>query len=166
MGVSGCGKSTIGERIANRLGIQFIDGDALHPPENIAKMAASTPLSDANRWPWLATIGRALSEADQDGLVVACSALKRVYRDAIRAHAPDALFLLLQGSSELLASRMQARGSHFMPIGLLESQLATLEPLEADERGAVIDITAPINEVLEEAVTRVVMIARHLEELP
>src|SRR6478609_7103553 len=95
MGVSGCGKTTIGDLVARELGVPFLDGDSLHPVENVAKMASGTPLTDDDRWPWLATVGRAL--ADGGGLVLACSALRRSYRDAIRQQAPDTIFLHLNG---------------------------------------------------------------------
>lgn len=151
MGVSGSGKSTIGALIAHELGVPFVDGDALHPIENVRKMAGGTPLDDADRAPWLRAVGRALAEAD-GGLVIACSALKRAYRDLIASEAPGAVFIHLAGSRAVLAARMEGRTDHFMPAALLDSQLATLEPLAADERGATIDIDAPVDDVLARAV--------------
>ncbi|MDR7084225.1 beta-N-acetylhexosaminidase [Arthrobacter ginsengisoli] len=155
MGVSGCGKTTIGDLVARELGLPFLDGDALHPVENVAKMAAGTPLTDDDRWPWLATVGSTLANAGDGGLVLACSALKRSYRDAIRALAPDTVFLHLHGSKEVLGSRLEGRSGHFMPAALLDSQLATLEPLVGDEAGIVVDIAAPVNQVLNEALAGV-----------
>ena len=150
MGVSGCGKTTIGDLVARELGVPFLDGDSLHPLENVAKMAAGTPLTDEDRWPWLATVGSELAAA-KDGLVLACSALRRSYRDAIRAQAPDTVFLHLHGTKEVLGSRLEGRSGHFMPTTLLDSQLATLEPLEADEAGIVVDIAAPVTQVVADS---------------
>ena len=143
MGVSGSGKSTVGALLAEAIGAPFTDGDDLHPPANVAKMAAGIPLDDADRWPWLAAVGRALAEAGPDGLVVACSALKRVYRDAIRVEAPTSRFVELDSSPALLADRMAQRVDHFMPPSLLASQLATLEPLASDEAGVRIPNDEP-----------------------
>ncbi|WP_261620963.1 gluconokinase [Pseudarthrobacter equi] len=151
MGVSGCGKTTIGDLVARQLGVPFLDGDSLHPVENVAKMAAGTPLTDEDRWPWLATVGAELANAGDGGMVLACSALRRSYRDAIRQQAPDTVFLHLHGSKEVLTARTEGRSGHFMPPALLESQLATLEPLAADEAGAVVDIAAPVDEVVASA---------------
>ncbi|MCY0906100.1 gluconokinase [Arthrobacter sp. H14-L1] len=152
MGVSGCGKSTIGSLVAHALGIPFVDGDSLHSVENVAKMAAGTPLTDADRRPWLAVVGRALAQTDGPGLVVACSALKRSYRDAIRAQASDVFFLHLHGTRELLSTRLARRAGHFMPADLLDSQLATLQPLQPDETGYAVDIDQPVSEILKQAV--------------
>ncbi|MFF1254173.1 gluconokinase, GntK/IdnK-type [Pseudarthrobacter sp. NPDC058329] len=151
MGVSGCGKTTIGDLVARELGVPFLDGDSLHPVENVAKMAAGAPLTDEDRWPWLATVGAELAKAGDGGLVLACSALRRSYRDAIRAQAPDTVFLHLHGSKEVLSQRLEGRSGHFMPPALLVSQLATLEPLQADEAGVVVDIAAPVQQVVREA---------------
>ena len=140
MGVSGCGKSSIGAAVARALGARFIDGDDLHPPENIAKMAAGIPLEDADRAPWLARVGEVLTAPQT---VVACSALKRRYRDQIRAQAADVVFLHLYGSRDVLMRRMAARPGHFMPVSLLDSQLAALEPPTPDERHVALDIDAP-----------------------
>lgn len=152
MGVSGSGKSTIGVLIADALGVGFIDGDSLHSASNIAKMAAGTPLSDDDRWPWLAKVGQTLAEADSTGLVVACSALKRSYRVAILREAPTVVFLHLTGSRRVLASRLEDRSDHFMPTTLLDSQLATLEPLQADEPGIEIEINSLVSEIVARAV--------------
>ncbi|WP_255769827.1 gluconokinase, GntK/IdnK-type [Pseudarthrobacter sulfonivorans] len=151
MGVSGSGKTTIGDLVARELDVPFLDGDSLHPVENVAKMAAGTPLTDEDRWPWLATVGSKLAEAGDSGLVLACSALRRSYRDAIRAKAPDTIFLHLHGSKEVLKARTEGRSGHFMPPALLESQLATLEALESDEAGIVVDIAGPVDTVVTDA---------------
>lgn len=160
MGVSGCGKTTIGDLVARELGVPFLDGDSLHPVENVAKMAAGTPLTDDDRWPWLATVGAALAQAGDGGLVLACSALRRVYRDAIREQAPDTVFLHLHGTKEVLKARTEGRTGHFMPPALLDSQLATLEPLEADEAGFVVDIAAPVDDVVASALTYLAAVVR------
>ena len=139
MGVSGAGKSTVGIALAGLLGVEFVDADSLHPESNVAKMAAGTPLTDVDRWPWLDLVGRALAGATDTGLVVACSALRRSYRDAIRAAAPAAEFVHLVVPRGVLGDRVANRPGHFMPVSLLDSQLETLEPLEADEAGVLVD---------------------------
>ena len=154
MGVSGSGKSTIGVLIAHALGVPFVDADGLHPVANIEKMAAGTPLTDEDRGPWVAVVGRVLAEAEA-GAVVACSALRRAYRDAILAEAPGTLFVHLDGSKEVLASRLEGRSDHFMPPALLDSQLRTLEPLGSDEPGIVLDIDADVPAIIAAAVTRI-----------
>jgi gluconokinase len=135
MGVSGSGKSTVAAGIAEALGLGFVDGDGLHAPESVARMQAGTPLTDADRWPWLARIAARLADADASpaGLVIACSALRRAYRDKIRAGAPGVRFVFLDGPAELIRARMAGRSGHYMPESLLASQLATLEPPGADE---------------------------------
>lgn len=152
MGVSGSGKSTIGLLVADALGVPFIDGDSLHPIANVTKMAAGNPLTDEDRWPWLALVGEALADATQTGLVVACSALKRAYRDAILAEAPAVVFLHLSGSREVLSARLEGRSGHFMPISLLDSQLATLEEPGDDEPRVVVNVGAPVEAVVAAAV--------------
>lgn len=139
MGVSGAGKSSVGIALAELLGVNFRDADTLHPAPNVAKMAAGTPLTDDDRWPWLDLVGHALADESESGLVVACSALKRAYRDAIRAAAPTAVFVLLTVPRTELADRVANRPGHFMPPSLLDSQLETLEPLEADEAGVTVE---------------------------
>ena len=152
MGVSASGKSTVAAALAGRLGVAWRDSDDLHPPLNIAKMAAGIPLSDADRWPWLERVADELAVGrDAGGIVVACSALRRAYREKLRVRCPGALFVHLDGDRLLLAQRASARKDHFMPPALLESQLATLEPLGTDEAGLVVDI--------EEHVARIVDVA-------
>jgi carbohydrate kinase (thermoresistant glucokinase family) len=138
MGVSGAGKSTVGAALAERLGAAFVDSDSLHPQANVEKMAAGTPLTDEDRWPWLDLVGAELAANHPDGIVVACSALKRAYRDAIRAKAPSAVFVQLDVELPLLQDRVARRPGHFMPASLLTSQLETLEPLEPDEAGLTV----------------------------
>lgn len=154
MGVSGSGKSTVGSLIADKFGVAFVDGDTLHPESNIAKMAAGVALSDEDRWPWLDKVGQTLAAASSTGLVVACSALKRSYREAILRKAPTAVFLHLTGSSQILASRVGRRSGHFMPASLLNSQLDTLELLQADEPGVVVEIGAPLTHVVADSVAK------------
>ena len=139
MGVSGSGKTTVGIALAAVLGLPFRDGDDLHPAANVAKMAAGIALTDDDRMPWLALVGAELAVAP-GGLVIACSALKRVYRGAILAAAPAVRFVFLDGSRALLESRVQLRRGHFMPTSLLDSQLATLEPLAPDEPGVRVSL--------------------------
>jgi len=158
MGVSGCGKSTVGKLLAEYLGARFIDGDELHPKSNKYKMAAGTPLNDEDSWPWLELVGEALTGAPNPidvfelvkptGTVVACSALKRIYRERILSVAPGTIFLHLHGTPELLASRMKSREGHFMKETMLASQLETLEMLGPDEPGKVYDISLPADEIV------------------
>ncbi len=139
MGVSGSGKSTVGAALAQRLRVPFVDADTLHPPANIAKMTAGEPLGDDDRYPWLENVGEWLA-GHRGGGVVSCSALKRKYRDQLRAHCPRVEFLHLAGSPELISGRLAARTGHFMPATLLRSQFETLEPLSADEPGITVDV--------------------------
>lgn len=144
MGVSGCGKSSMGEALASRLGLPFIEGDALHPAANVAKMSRGVPLTDEDRWPWLALVGSALA-ANPRGAIASCSSLKQVYRDVLRREAGDDLvFVHLHGSRELLLERMKNRPGHFMPASLLDSQLATLEPPGPDENVIEVDCAEPL----------------------
>ncbi len=149
MGVSGCGKSTVGERLAQRLGVPFLEGDALHPPHNVALMAAGTPLTDADRADWLDAIAGRLSGLRFDeGMVVSCSALKRVYRDRLRVAASDLQFVHLHGDHALLATRLAQRQGHYMPPALLISQLETLEIPSADESVFSLDIAEPADSLV------------------
>ena len=155
MGVSGSGKSTVAAAIAEKLGLHFIDGDGLHSAANVARMQAGTPLRDEDRWPWLDRIGARLSDAAQwpDGVVIACSALKRAYRDRIRSAAPGVRFVFLDGPAELIRTRMSERTGHYMPGTLLESQLQTLEPPGADETDVQrVGIELPADRVVDAAV--------------
>ena len=154
MGVSGSGKSTVAAGIAEALGLHFIDGDGLHPAENVARMRAGMPLRDEDRWPWLDRIGACLADRAQwpDGVAIACSALKRAYRDRIRAAAPGVRFVFLEGPAELIRARMAGRVGHYMPATLLESQLQTLEPPGADEPDALrVSIELPVDAVIAAA---------------
>jgi gluconokinase len=143
MGVSGCGKSTVGKMLAEALGSTFTDGDDLHPASNREKMAAGHPLEDADRQPWLATIGHALSRSTENGTpaIIACSALKRSYRDLLRAHEPATLFIHLHGAADLIQNRLDERSHAYMPSTLLTSQLNTLEAIEADETAIEVDVS-------------------------
>lgn len=152
MGVSGSGKTTVGTALANALGVEYAEADTFHPQANIDKMTAGTPLTDADRAPWLEAIA-ALIRAHQDtGGVVTSSALKRRYRDVLRTGG-NVWFAHLHGDREILAERMQTRKGHFMPVSLLDSQLADLEPLEPDEPGAIFDIRDTPGEITEAALT-------------
>jgi gluconokinase len=155
MGVSGCGKSTVAAGIAGRLGLHFVDGDGLHPEANVARMRAGIPLEDADRWPWLDRIGACLADAERwpRGLAVACSALRRIYRDRLRAAAPGVRFVFLDGAPEVIAGRMAQRSGHYMPPTLLASQLRTLERPGPDERDVQrVAIDAPAATVIEQSV--------------
>ena len=145
MGVSGSGKTSVGVSLAEAIGETFVDGDSLHPEANVAKMAAGIPLDDADRAPWLDAIGRVLAAGQ---VVVACSALKRAYRDRLRAAAPDLELVFLRGSRELLAGRVAHRPGHFMPASLLDSQLDTLEPPTPDEDQLTVDVARPLDEIV------------------
>ncbi|MFY0409263.1 gluconokinase [Solicola sp. PLA-1-18] len=140
MGISGTGKTTVGELVAQRLGLEYSDADVFHPQANIDKMSAGTPLTDEDRWPWLEAIGAWLAERDATGGVVSCSALRRAYRDVLTGAAPRARFLHLDGDIELIRERVAHRSGHFMPVSLLESQKDTLVPLGDDEPGLRVDV--------------------------
>ncbi|WP_454197991.1 gluconokinase [Nocardia sp. Marseille-Q1738] len=152
MGVSGSGKTTVGTRLADALGVEYTEGDDFHPPANVAKMAAGTPLDDADRAPWLDALAAAMAQRSERGAVVTCSALKRAYRDRLRAAAPDAFFLHLDVPRDELERRITNRRGHFLPLSLLDSQLATLEPLDADEKGITVDATRTPQELVGEVV--------------
>jgi gluconokinase len=148
MGVSGSGKSTVGAALARRLGVPFADADAFHPPANIAKMAAGTPLADDDRYPWLDAVGQWLAGHD-DGGVMSCSALKRRYRDRLRSHCVHIEFLHLTGSPDLIGRRQAGRPGHFMPSSLVESQFETLQPLDPDEHGMAVDVGQSVEAIVE-----------------
>ncbi len=148
MGVAGAGKTSTGELLAAKLGVPFRDADEFHSPSNRAKMAAGTPLTNEDRWPWLDAIGRALHDAE-GSLVVTCSALKRAYRDRLRDDADrPVIFVHLAGSRATIAARMAGRKGHFMPLSLLDSQFATLEPPEPDEQAIGVSIEQPLDDVV------------------
>lgn len=149
MGVAGSGKSTVGEQLAARLGVPFRDADDFHPQANIDKQRAGQPLTDEDRRPWLEAIAAWLDARRGQGALVSCSALKRAYRDLLRAHDPELPFLHLAGPQEVALRRVASRSEHFMPASLVESQYATLEPLAPDERGLVVDFTRPVDEILD-----------------
>jgi gluconokinase len=143
MGVAGVGKTTIGEPLARALGWRFLDADDYHPPENVAKMKAGIPLQDADRWPWLGRLNRELK--DLDNAVLACSALKESYRERLAQGIPDFTVVYLHGSAALIRARLESRQHRYMPAGLLDSQLATLEP---PARAIAIDVAAPLEDCL------------------
>ncbi|HEV7185151.1 MAG TPA: gluconokinase [Leifsonia sp.] len=148
MGVAGCGKSTIGGRLAERIGVAFIDGDDLHPAANVEKMANGRPLTDTDRLPWLTDIGRTLHGHREVGLVVACSALRRPYRDIILREEPRTRFIHLHGEPAAIHARLAARPGHFMGAGMLAGQLQILEELADDEPGLMLDVTLPVEDLV------------------
>ena len=151
MGVSSCGKTATGTALAHELGAPFLDGDAFHPAANKEKMRAGTPLTDEDRWPWLANLAQALhAAADKSGTAVgACSALKRAYRDYLRTKAGEPiLFVFLKGTEAVIAARIAARQHEYMPASLLPSQFATLEVPGGDENVITVDITEPIDAIV------------------
>ncbi|WP_299297773.1 gluconokinase [uncultured Tateyamaria sp.] len=151
MGVSGCGKSSVGTALSATCNVTFVDGDDLHPKCNIDKMTRGTPLDDADRAPWLADVGRLMAKYD-GAVVVGCSALKRRYRDWIREEVDEPVhFLHLDAPKDVLSQRVASRPGHFMPPSLLDSQFATLERLEAGEWGSEIDIARPYDEVVAQS---------------
>ncbi|MFF3318541.1 gluconokinase [Streptomyces sp. NPDC003035] len=152
MGVAGTGKTTIGPLVADAFGVPYAEGDDFHPAANVAKMSAGIPLDDADRGPWLDAIGRWAHGREGRGGVVSSSALKRIYRDRLRAAAPGLVFLQLTGSRELIEERMAERRGHFMPTALLDSQFATLQPLQDDEAGVAVDVSGSPEEIAARAV--------------
>ncbi len=153
MGVSGSGKSTVGAALAQRLRVPFADADDFHPPANIEKMSAGRALDDDDRFPWLERIGEWLAE-HADGGVMSCSALKHRYRDQLRKHNPQTLFLHLAGTPEVIGRRQASRPGHFMPASLLKSQFDTLEALGVDEHGITIDVDHSIDSIVDEYISQ------------
>lgn len=157
MGVSGCGKTTIGVALARALGVPFVEGDDFHPPENVARMAAGIPLTDADRAGWLRALSQRLAEArsSRAGLVMSCSALKRAYRDVLRAGDPGVRFIFLDGPREVIAERLASRAGHYMPASLLDSQLATLETPGPDEDAWLCDLTDSADDIEADLLRRI-----------
>jgi gluconokinase len=151
MGVAGCGKSTVGALLADRLGWQFVDGDWLHPAANVEKMRSGVALTDDDRWPWLEAISGRIAQICTEGesVVVACSALKRAYRDVLIGARPGARLVYLKGDAETIARRLAARDGHFMPPSLLASQYEVLEEPAADENAIVLGIDRPPRQMAE-----------------
>ncbi len=156
MGVSGSGKSTIGDALAARLGWRYEDGDRFHPPSNVAKMSAGQPLSDDDRWPWLRAIAEEIDRVCKSGehAVIACSALKRAYRDILVHGRKDVRIVFLSGAPDLIARRIVARKGHFMPPQLLASQFATLQPPQPDENAITISIDATVDTIVNSILDR------------
>ena len=154
MGVSGSGKSTIADKLAERLSWTFEDGDRFHPASNVAKMSAGVPLTDEDRWPWLQAIADEIDRVCKAGerAVIACSALKRAYRDILVHGRNDVRIIFLNGTQELIAGRLAARKGHFMPPGLLKSQFATLQPPEANEHPVTVSIDAKVETIIDEII--------------
>ena len=150
MGVTGSGKSTVGAALGRRLRVPFADADDFHSAANVAKMSAGVPLDDDDRMPWLRSIGAWLAERAGSGGVVSCSALRRAYRDVLRAAAPQVGFVHLHGEEEVVRQRVAARPGHFMPASLVASQFRTLEPLGADERGIVLDFGRGVDRLVDD----------------
>lgn len=150
MGVTGSGKSTVGAALSRRLQVDYGDADAFHPQANIDKMRADIPLDDDDRAPWLSAIGAWLAEHAETGAVASCSALRRRYRDQLRGAAPSVVFLHLAGNAAVVSARVGSRTGHFMPVSLVKSQYDTLEPLEDDEAGLVVDFDQPVDVIVEE----------------
>src|SRR4051812_40916429 len=152
MGVSGSGKSTVGQALGRRLGWRFEDGDSFHPPANVAKMSAGHPLTDEDRWPWLQAIADEIARCRTTGehIIIACSALKKAYRDILVGGRDDVRMVYLRGSQELISDRMDRREGHFMPPGLLASQFATLEPPDAAEHPITVSVDAPVAAIVDD----------------
>jgi gluconokinase len=159
MGVTGSGKSTVGRLLAERLGVPYAEADSFHPPANVAKMAAGQPLDDADRYPWLIAIGDWIRSRIGLGGVVSCSALKYAYRDLLRTAYPGLWFLHLDADPQTIARRVAVRTGHFMPVSLVESQFAALEPLRPEERGLVVDAAQPPDAIVTATVAAIVSAA-------
>jgi gluconokinase len=157
MGVAGSGKSLIGATLATRLGCEFVDGDDYHPAENVKRMASGIPLTDADRAEWLHSLASRIAESRKAGtrLVVACSALKRSYRDILRSAAPDLQLIFLEGQQRLIAERLAGRRGHYMPAALLDSQIATLETPGPGEEAWVTDIGRTPGDIVDDLVARI-----------
>jgi gluconokinase len=157
MGVSGSGKTTVALLVAAKLGAEMLEGDRLHPPENVAKMRAGVPLEDSDRWPWLDAIGRLLqaAKAERRTIVVTCSALKRIYRERLLAARPDLVFVYLKGSPALFEARLRGRVHEYMPASLLDSQFATLEEPGEGEPVIAVDAALPPEAEAEAAIAAV-----------
>jgi len=154
MGVQGIGKSTIGSLLASELGVPFIDGDRLHPARNIKIMASGKPLNDSDRAPWLSIVGETLAgHQASGGAVIACSALRRAYRDFLRASAPDAYFVEPFGPVALVSQRIAKRDHEYMPHALLQSQYGTLEPLQSDEKGLRTSVVLTPDAIVEQVIS-------------
>ncbi len=156
MGITGSGKSTVGAALAYELGVDFVEGDDYHSPENVRRMASGIALTDEDRASWLRVLAARIREAHEagPGLVVTCSALKRSYRDLLRAAAPELRFVFLKGSRALISERLSERRGHYMPVSLLDSQIETLEEPAADEDAWTYDISEPAQEIVDDVVTR------------
>jgi gluconokinase len=155
MGVTGTGKTSVGRPLAGTTGSEYAEGDEFHPPENVEKMRGGAPLTDEDRWPWLEALAAWTREREARGVatVLACSALRRVYRDVLRSGLDDTVFVHLTGDAATIRHRMEQR-AHYMPASLLQSQLDTLEPLEDDEPGFSVDVGAPLEDVVAEVQRR------------
>jgi gluconokinase len=166
MGVTGVGKSTLVAALAAERGVPFLEGDSFHPPENVRKMSAGIPLQDADRWPWLDLLGQAIAaRREPSGVVAACSALKRSYRDRLRAMVAEPLwFVCLQAERTAIARRMQARQGHYMPVALLDSQLATLELPGRDERAIVLSADDSVPDMLARLRAHIMIGSSHGQE--
>lgn len=156
MGVSGSGKTTIGEKLAARMSWRYEDADTFHPPSNVAKMSAGQPLTDEDRWPWLKAIAAEIDRACTAGerLVIGCSALRRIYRDVLVHGRDDVRFIYLDGTQALIADRIGQRKGHFMPPGLLTSQFQTLEPPLPDERAMTVSIDAQVEVIVDRIISQ------------
>ena len=156
MGVSGAGKSTVGEALAAKLGWRYEDGDAFHPASNVAKMHAGHPLTDEDRWPWLRAIADEIDRVCEAGghVIIACSALRRAYRDVLLHSRKDVRLVYLDGTEPLIGDRLSHRKGHFMPPGLLASQFATLEPPAADEHAVRVSIDAPVETIVNDVLNQ------------